>query len=635
MTCPACGNATGGVECHVCGAQLERKCPACEAHYTRACRFCRQCGRDLFFVNYSRSARLKFPVNVLPEAYEYPPDRAGLKLLQRTGPLREASRVFIKQVTEPLLHGQLLGTAVRVSEKQFPLIHRQATICERILNLPPVNIFIGTAPGGVPSVSAFTYGTEDSACIFLTSGLVDALNEEELRFVIGHEMGHIKSRHLLYLTIANMITMGLSARTSVLSQVVVGMLGQLLAPWQRKAEITADRAGLLCCQNVHTAVSAMVKVSLGARKLFDQLDFEEYMKQYDTLKANYRWSESQESHPYVIHRVHLLRNYAASPDFRQLLQSAYDPTTPKILCHRCQTYEYVTDVDRKLAEVACSTCHAVLSIAGIYCPHCHAYVKVTDPNATLGSFRCQPAADEAKHRRLGVHYCGKGYFEGLPTPVAAPPESHYDVLGIPESATERDVERAYLSVVKPTLKPELEKSGEPLTFDAIQRRIKAQSAFQVLTDRNKRAIYNQRLALMRALHRERGELGLTVEPEKLPLCVRCEEPVYGPYCTQCGVNQEEALKQSQDLAKALEDVAAALNTQRADGSPAATPPPAPPADPAPEDDSGVMFVDSGEPEPEDPGMATGSGGAGRVRLASGSSWRGDDPNIISASEAIE
>ena len=614
MTCPKCSHAATGVECERCGEHLDRRCPKCETHFTRADRFCRQCGRDLFFVNFTRTARLRFPVNLLPEAYEYPPDRQGLKLLQRTGPLRELTRVLIREVTEPLVHGQLLGTAVKVSEKQFPLIHRQASICERVLNLPPVNMFIGSNPGNEGAVTAFTDGTEDSACIFLSSGLVDALSEHELRFVIGQQMGHIKSRHVLYLTIAHMISAGLSATagvgqpvTQMMSQLVVNMLGQLIAPWQRKAAITADRAGLLCCQNVHTAVSAMVKTSLGARKLFEQLDLEEYVKQYETLKVKYRWSESKESHPYAIHRVILLKEFAASSAYRQILQTAYDPAVPKILCHRCHTYEFLTDRERALGELACSSCGAVLSIAGIYCPHCHAYVKLADPKTSLNGFRCQPVPEDAKEKRLGVHHCGRGYFDGLAELPAGPPESHYHVLGIPESASERDVERAYLSRVKPTLKGELEKGGGKLTFDDIERRIKAQRAFQVLTNRSERDRYAVRLALLRELYRDREKLDLKEPPEKLPACVRCEELVYGPYCTQCGVNQEEARKASTEGAPEEEAASAdAVQTGTGDGS-----------------------------KPEDAPAAGAASAPAAPPPPARSSRGGDDPNVISASEAIE
>lgn len=625
MTCPSCGHVASGVECERCGAELERACPACAAHFTRADRFCRQCGRDLFFHNYTRASKLRFPVNMLAEAYEYPPDRQGLKLLQRTGPLREASRLFIRVVTEPMIHGQLLGTAVKVSEKQFPLIHRQATICERILNLSPVNIFIGNSPSGMSSVTAFTYGTEESACIFLSSGLIDALSADELRFVIGHEMGHIKSRHVLYLTIANMISLGLSAISSVASQVLVSMLGQLLSPWQRKAEITADRAGLLCCQNVHTAVSTMVKVSLGARKLFDQIDLEEYLKQSETLKAKYKWSESQETHPYVIHRVNFLKEFAASSHYRQLLQAAYDPTVPKILCPKCQAYEYLTDRDRPLGELACSNCHSAISIAGIWCPHCHAYVKLADPQTMLSTFRCRPAPDEDRERKVGVHHCGKGYFDGLGSGRSVPPESHYDVLGLPDSASERDVERAYLAIVKPTLKPEVEKSGTKLTFGQIERRLRAHRAYQVLSNRQTREDYNQRLALLRELYRMKDELEFSEPPERLPGCIKCSAPLYGAHCTQCGVDQDEA-KKAAEAEKAGTTMGEAQAAEHKSDKPADA---AQTAQAQAAAGGEVTFTGTGSGDEADEPAAPPN-----VSMSSVRPMRGGDPNVVSASEVL-
>jgi Zn-dependent protease with chaperone function len=529
MACPSCGAPVHGLRCAACGTTRPRDCPGCASAYTSADRHCRQCGRDLFFLNFERAAdvRLRFPLRVLPEAYEYPADRQGLKLLKNTGPLRELTRVFIREVSEPLLHGQLLGNAVKVTEKQFAKIRRQASVCERILDLAPVNIFVGQGPQRVAPLSAFTYGTEESACIFLSSGLVDALDATELRFAIGHEMGHIKSRHVLYLTIANMLSLGLSAfPTSMVSQVLASMLGHLISPWQRKAEITADRAGLLCAQDVHASIRTMVKVSLGGQSLFDQLDLDEYLKQADTLKSKYRWSDAQDSHPYLVHRINLLREFSTSSAFRQIMQSAYDPACPKILCVRCQAYEYVTDRARPLARLACGSCSAPLSIAGIYCPHCHAFVSLADAETSLDTFACPD--------------CRRGYFDGLGTADPGPPESHYQVLGIPGSASEQDVERAYVRVVKPTLRSEVDRTGVRPSFDDIRRRIRAHAAYRVLGHRKSREEYDMRLELLRELHRDAVRLALAAPPERLPGCSACGLPVYGPYCTQCGLDQRPA-----------------------------------------------------------------------------------------------
>ncbi|MBI4863107.1 MAG: M48 family metalloprotease [Candidatus Riflebacteria bacterium] len=525
MDCPQCKLRIFGLDCERCGHELPPRCPACQKPFTRVDRYCHACGLDLFFHNTSNKIHLRYPINVLPEAYEYPSDRTGLKLLHKAGPLRELSRLLILQVTEPMLHGQLLGTAVKVTENQFPRIRRIASVCERILNLPPVNIFVGQTPPRMVDAQAVTYGTEDSACIFLPALLVDAVSDNELRFILGREMGHIKCRHVLYLTAAQLIGLGFSIFEGVTGQIITAVLGQILSPWQRRTEITADRAGLVCCQNIATAVRTMVKVAMGAPKLFNQVNLEEYLKQADTLRENFAWSEPREAHPYLIHRVHLLMEFHHSSQYRQIFQGAYDPECPKILCSRCRAYEYLTDHDRPLAAISCSSCRAALGVIGIYCPHCHKFVKLADAQMTLARFKCPE--------------CQKPYFVARDGPRSAGLESHYDVLGVHESASEQDIERAFLAVVKPTLKSEVERTGVRPTPADIQRRLKAQTAYRTLSHRKSREDYDLHLAVLRELERSANELELTVPPNKLPCCACCDSPLYGTHCSRCGSRPEE------------------------------------------------------------------------------------------------
>lgn len=551
--CEPCGRRVYGLDCEKCGREFPAECPECRAPFTRVDVYCHQCGRDLSFHNNTHRMRLLFPIGVLAESYEIPADRLGLKLLQNTGPLREATRFFIKQVTEPMLHGQLLGTAVAVAAKQFPRIHRIARTCERILGLKPVNVFVGQGPPSAPTLTVFTYGTEDSACIFISSTLAQQLTDSELRFTLGKEMGHIKSRHVLYLTIAQTIATGLSVFQGVMGQLLVPMLSQVLIPWQRQAEITADRAGLVCCQNLGTAVRTMVKVALGAQGLVDELNLEEYLKQHETLESRFAWSDPQGGHPYLVHRVRYLREFHASSSYRQIFQTAYDPACPKIMCESCRSWEYLSEQNRPLKSATCSDCKGPLGISGVWCPHCHERVPLESDDMTLGRFTCTQ--------------CKRGYFEGLLPSDSGPPDSHYDSLGLHSSASEQDVEKAYLALVKPTLRAQVEKTGLHPTEADIRRKIRAHNAYQVLSNRVTRESYNRRLALMRELHRRAAVLGLADAPSRLPLCLQCEAPKFGKYCTLCGWTTPEEKTQGAGEAPVAGGVAGAE-----------VPDPSPPAD---------------------------------------------------------
>src|SRR4029453_14662392 len=82
------------------------------------------------------------------------------------------------------------------------------------------------------------------------SGMIDLLDEDELRFVLGHELGHVLSGHALYTT----MLMQLLRVSNALAWLPVGALGlraviAALYEWSRMAELSSDRAGLLATQD--------------------------------------------------------------------------------------------------------------------------------------------------------------------------------------------------------------------------------------------------------------------------------------------------------------------------------------------------------------------------------------------------
>jgi Zn-dependent protease with chaperone function len=108
------------------------------------------------------------------------------------------------------------------------------------------------------------------------------LSDEELFYVIGHEVGHIKAGHVLYGTMARNI----SAVVTLLGQATLGfgaLLGQGLIiglyEWYRCAELTADRAALLCAQDIEPARSTLMKLAGGTTRLAGEMDRDEFLRQ--------------------------------------------------------------------------------------------------------------------------------------------------------------------------------------------------------------------------------------------------------------------------------------------------------------------------------------------------------------------
>jgi Zn-dependent protease with chaperone function len=146
-----------------------------------------------------------------------------------------------------------VASNVRVTPRMFERLHRALGWGCKILGIEEPELFVQVDP--VPN--AFTYG-HTRPFIVLSSGLVDMLDDEERFFVIAHELGHIKCGHVLYTVLARNI----AAVVSLIGQATLGLgalLGQglvlALHDWYRKSELSADRAGLLCVQDINPATA--------------------------------------------------------------------------------------------------------------------------------------------------------------------------------------------------------------------------------------------------------------------------------------------------------------------------------------------------------------------------------------------
>lgn len=241
--------------------------------------------------------------------YAYAADIAMLRTFRRIRPVELAAAATVRMYKD-ILRNQLLGTTIRVGPRQFPSLHRIAEQCAHTLGVPTPVVYVTNSP----VVNAYTFGTDDEAFIVIHSALVDHFDEDELRFVIGHETGHIQNKHVIYGTIL-----------ILMKQTTVALMAYLAPPveialqsWYRRAEITCDRAGLLCTGKLEPAVRSFLKLACGSKKLYAELNVEAYLEQLqDGRQGLGRFSELFASHPYIPKRIEALRAFGESAMFRE------------------------------------------------------------------------------------------------------------------------------------------------------------------------------------------------------------------------------------------------------------------------------------------------------------------------------
>ncbi len=242
-------------------------------------------------------------------AYAYVSDRNTRTVFDTAKPVELAVAAAVRLLRN-VGKNELLGTAVKVGPKQFARVHDVTRSCAETLGIPTPSLYIRNNP----TINAFTYGTNDDSFIVVHSALVDHMSEDEMKSVIGHECGHIHNQHVVYLTALHYLrTMAGAFFPWIVAPAMLALSG-----WSRRAEITCDRAGALCCGSVDTSTRALAKLALGSTKLYEQLDLEEFLAQYEEGQEGIgRYTEVTASHPWLPKRVKALRAFGESKLYRE------------------------------------------------------------------------------------------------------------------------------------------------------------------------------------------------------------------------------------------------------------------------------------------------------------------------------
>jgi Zn-dependent protease with chaperone function len=197
-----------------------------------------------------------------------------------------------------------------VSERQFPRIHALAKHCADTLHIATPQVYIVNSP----VLNAATYGTDEESFIMVHSALVDHYTDEELITVLGHECGHIHNSHVVYLTALHYLT----RMAGVFVRWIVEPALMALRAWSRRAEITCDRAGMLCSKNVDVSARALTKLVLGSRKLYEEFNIDAFLEQYEEGKDGIgKYMEVFATHPWLPKRVLAMRVFAESELYRK------------------------------------------------------------------------------------------------------------------------------------------------------------------------------------------------------------------------------------------------------------------------------------------------------------------------------
>jgi Zn-dependent protease with chaperone function len=242
-------------------------------------------------------------------AYAFSGERRFRRTLAMARPVTMALEATTR-LWKDVARTELLGTAVKVTDSQFPRVWEAAKKAAGMLNVRLPAIF--AAPSS--SIKVKVLGTEDSPHLIVNLELAEKLEDHELIAAIAHELAHIQNGHILYATALHY----LNTSAAFFVRWVVQPAIMTLQAWSRRAEVTCDRAALIAVRDLDKTLAAMVKLELGLDK-GSAFNADEYLRALPEVKKSIgRYAELFRSHPYVPKRVQALRLFADSALYAQL-----------------------------------------------------------------------------------------------------------------------------------------------------------------------------------------------------------------------------------------------------------------------------------------------------------------------------
>ncbi len=278
----------------------------------------------------SESAERIVLTDISSRAWEHPADRGALVALRKLRGFDTLLKRVSGFTSERTLRLLLLGSAVRVDTRQFPRLFRIYTQAATALDVEALpDLYVSANP----FLNAATIGLERPVVV-VNSAIVDSFDDDELRFILGHELGHVGSGHAVYQT----LLMVLTALSSTLFAIPIGALGAraimaALSEWARKAELSADRAGLLAGQDPDAALRVHMKLASGGH--ISELDIDAFLEQAT------EYSEDEDirdlvlrallvesmSHPFAVVRAGELRRWISSGEYHLVISGSYPRRT--------------------------------------------------------------------------------------------------------------------------------------------------------------------------------------------------------------------------------------------------------------------------------------------------------------------
>ncbi|KAK4272188.1 hypothetical protein QN277_020776 [Acacia crassicarpa] len=286
-----------------------------------------------FGITVCRAAPVTFR-NLDADDFRHPLDQQNTVILRAIPGLNELGKALLGTVAEQIMLLENIGTSVLVSENQLPGLHQLMVEAAELLNVDAPDLYVKQSP--VPNAYTLAISGKRPFVVVHTS-LVELLTREELQAVLAHELGHLKCDHGVWLTYANILTLGAYTIPGI-GGLIARTLEEQLFRWLRAAELTCDRAALLVAQDPKIVISVLMKLAGGCPSMADQLNVDAFLEQarsYEKASSSpVGWylrnaQTSQLSHPLPVLRAREIDEWSRSPAYKSLLKRGIPIKSPQ------------------------------------------------------------------------------------------------------------------------------------------------------------------------------------------------------------------------------------------------------------------------------------------------------------------
>lgn len=285
--------------------------------------------------------------------YEYEGEKELQKTLNANEIIKKLFSVVSEYGVERLVLLEHIGSDIEVKKTNLPELHAILHEVCNIIDVKPLPKMYVTQN---PAIHAGALGI-NNPIIEVSTGTLDKLSVEELYFIIGHEAGHIKSKHTRYGFLHTILPF-LGSMVPAIGSLVSFSIEVLLYKYDRMAEFTADRAGLLCCQDLNAATESLMKLAGYPEQYYDKINKDDFIQQFDEFKeynentfnkALNVLANMNRTHPWSVLRGKELYEWVDNNGYEAILRKA------KKSSHK--------DIKR------CIHCGNTI-ISGKFCPYC-------------------------------------------------------------------------------------------------------------------------------------------------------------------------------------------------------------------------------------------------------------------------